>query len=432
MRFSLSLRLRVALGFALLGMAVSLALGGWLSAASRELEQRLIDDALSAELEDYRARLKRNPQSLPPLTTVVRGYVARDPDDADAVPEELRDLPAGRYTLTLGGLSYRVAVADADGRRLYMLHNRAQVGIREQRFLAFLLIGIAVTALASAAGGWWLAGRVISPVGELARRVRERGADDLSTPLAEGLPRDEVGELAHAFERYLERLRAFVEREQAFAADASHELRTPLAVIQGAVEVLQGDAHLNEATHRRVERIARATRGMTDLTTALLMLARERPGGAREVEPCAVDEVLREVVELHRPLLRHKPVAIECRIGAHPTIPAERPLLAIALGNLVRNACTYTDQGRVEIRLEPERVTVADTGPGIPPEELCCLFEHTRRARRTTRGAGIGLPLVKRIADRQGWRIEVESREGRGARFHLLFAPPGAGTAAEP
>jgi signal transduction histidine kinase len=291
-------------------VAVSLGLGGWIYYTSRDLESRLIDEALGAETDDYRARLARNPRSLPPMTATVRGYLLRPDAPRDEIPPELRPLPYGRFTRKVGDVGYRVAIAPSTEGVIYMLHSRAQVEYREQQIFAALLFGIAATALLSAAGGWWLAGRVISPVGELARRVRERDAADLETPFAEGLPEDEVGELAHAFERYLARMRAFVERERAFAADASHELRTPLAVIQGAVEVLQADAELDPKLRPRIDRMARAVRGMADLTTTLLMLARERPGPARSVLPCAVDEVLREVVEQHQHLLRHKPVAM--------------------------------------------------------------------------------------------------------------------------
>lgn len=126
---------------------------------------------------------------------------------------------------------------------------------------------------------------------------------------------------------------------------------------------------------------------------------------------------------MHRPLLRHKPVSVALEIAAEPRLAVERPLLAIALGNLVRNACTYTEQGTVSIRLDATEVSVTDTGPGIPTEELCCLFEHGERSRRTVRGAGIGLPLVKRIADRQGWTVSVDSQPGQGATFTLRFAP---------
>lgn len=426
--FRATLRLRVAAGFAVLGVAVSLALGGWLHLASRDLEQRLIDEALGAELEDYLARLSRNPDSLPPDTATLRGYVQR-PDDVDeAVPPALRDLPAGRYTLDLDGVSFRVAVHEGPNGTLVMLHNRSQVTHREERFALILLLGMALATLVSAAGGWWLAGRVIAPVRELAERVRAReplgedgaaGRSDPSATHGVHLPNDEVGELAQTIEGYMRQLRAFVERERAFVSNASHELRTPLAVIQGAVEVLQADSRLDERTLRRVDRIGRATRGMTDLTTALLMLARE--GHASPPSGCAVDAVLAEVVELYRPLVLHKPVALECVVDAHPVLAVERPLLAIALGNLVRNACAYTEQGRVVATLDATGVRVEDTGPGIPAEELGCLFEQDPGCRRRVRGEGIGLPLVKRIADHQGWRVSVASLPGQGTSFRLEF-----------
>jgi signal transduction histidine kinase len=422
MNFSLGLRVRVAAGFALLCVAVSLALGGWIYVTSRDVEHRLIDEALSAETEDYKARLARNPNSLPPMTAAVRGYLLRPGDPMDEIPEELRRLGEGRYTRKVDDIGYRVAIAPSTEGTIYMLHSRAQVEYRKQRLFALVLLGIAAAALLSAFGGWWLAGQVIAPVRELARRVRERDASDIDAPFADGLPHDEVGELAQAFERYLSRLHAFVERERAFSADASHELRTPLAVIQGAIEVLQADEQMDPKVRPRVERMARAVRGMSDLTTTLLMLARERPGSARDVAPCPAEEVLRDVVEQHHHLLRHKPVTVDLEIHGVPEVRVERPLLAIAFGNLVRNAFAYTERGRVTITLTDQGVTVADTGPGVPPEDLCCLFEHTDRSRRTTRGAGIGLPLVKRIADRQGWRVTVTSQAGEGAEFSLLFA----------
>lgn len=423
---NLSLRLRVAAGFALLGLAVSLGLGTWVYLTSRDIEHRLIDDALSAELEDYRARLARNPKSLPPMTATVRGYRRQPGESVDEVPPELRPLAEGWYTLNVGDGDFRVAVASGGGSRIYMLHSRAQAEVRARRLLLVVILGVIATALLSAGGGLWLAGRVIAPVGELARRVRERDPADLATPFAEGLPHDDVGELAHAFERYLARLRAFVERERAFAADASHELRTPLAVIQGAVEVLQGNDRLDARTRSRIARVERAVRGMADLTTTLLMLARERPDATRRVPPCAVDEVLREVVEQHQHLLLHKPVELDLKIAGRPHVVVERPLLAIALGNLVRNAFAYTERGRVCVTLDAREVVVADTGPGVPPEDVPHLFEHTDRTRRTTRGAGIGLFLVKRIADRQGWRIGVTSAIGEGATFRLVFEPAGS------
>jgi signal transduction histidine kinase len=426
-RFRLTLRLRVAAGFALLGLAVSLLLGGWLYVASRDLEQRLIDEALGAELEDYLARLSRNPQSLPPETATIRGYLVRPSQGlaapGDPTPPELDGLTQGRHTLEVGGVSYRIAVHQGPDATLFMLHSRAQLALREQRLALMLILGMTLTTLLSAAGGWWLAGRVTAPVRGLAERVRGRDPTDPVPPESPDLPDDEVGELARTIDGYLRRLRAFVERERTFVSSVSHELRTPLAVIQGAVEVLESDQGLDGRTRERVGRISRAARGMTDLTTALLVLAREGQGQTSPPTPCALDEVLAECVELHRPLLRHKPVTIEYHVEAHPILTVARPLLSIALGNLLRNACTYTDQGQVCVTLSESEVRIDDTGPGIPPEEMDCLFGPDLGCRRTVRGEGIGLPLVKRIADGQGWRITAENRAGQGASFRLRFVP---------
>lgn len=421
-----TLRLRVAAGFAVLGLAVSLALSGWLLWATRDLEHRLIDQALGAELEDYLARLARNPQSLPPETATLRGYLMRGhqgtPFQLEEPPPELVELPPGRHTLEVEGVSYRVAVHQSQDATLYMLHSRAQLAERERRFALLLLAGVTLMALLSAAGGWWLAGRVTAPVRELAERVRGRDPADPMAPLGANLPQDEVGELARTIDGYLRRLRAFVERERTFVGSVSHELRTPLAVIQGAVEVLESDPSLKGRTLERVDRIARAARGMADLTTALLVLAREGRGQSNPPTACAVDEVLAECVELSRPLLQHKPVILVCSIQARPVLGVARPLLAIAVGNLLRNACTYTEQGEVRVTLTDSEIRVEDTGPGIPAQEIGCLFSGDLGCLRTVRGEGIGLPLVKRIADDQGWRISAENRAGVGASFRLRFA----------
>lgn len=415
-----SLRLRVAIGFALLGGGVSVAFGSWVYLTSRDLDRRLVDDALTAEVQDYRARLARNPASLPPMTATLRGYLYRE-GLPDPRPGALRSLVEGRHEVGVDGASYRVAVVEDGGATLYMLHNRSQVAKREARLLLVIVGGIALTLVLSAIWGWWLAERVIAPVGELARRVRERPPTDLDSPFADGLPQDEVGELAHAFERYLARMRAFIERERSFSADASHELRTPLAVILGAVEVLQNTEGLDERLVERLERIERAARGMSDLIATLLTLARERPDDVGGTIACSVNEVVAEVVEQHRHILGSKPISLSFQEREQLTLVVERPLLAIAIGNLVRNAIIHTDEGTVTIVLEDGGLSVADAGRGISSEELATLFDRTQTSNRSARGVGIGLPLVRRIAARQGWSLSATNRPGGGAKFRIFF-----------
>ena len=180
MRFIRSLRYRVALAFALFGGLVSLLLATGLYIASHNLEERLVDESLTAELEDYIARRTRNPHSVPPATATIHGYVLRltqggagaegdGGTDDWAVPDAVRMLEPGRHHLDLAGVPHRAAVADHGGSRFYLLYNIELLQRREQYFVAILAAGIVVMALMSAAGGLWLAGRVIAPVGELRR-----------------------------------------------------------------------------------------------------------------------------------------------------------------------------------------------------------------------------------------------------------------------
>jgi signal transduction histidine kinase len=420
MRFRRSLRYRVAIAFALFGGLVSLLLAVGLYIASHDLEARLIDESLTAELEDYSARRRRNPQSLPPATATVRGYVLSRGERSMDIPPALLQLSPGRHDLTLDGIPYHVAVADEGGSRFYLLYDQTLLQRRERHFLAFLAAAIGAMVLISAAGGLWLARRTISPVTELAQRVRGLKPEDWPTPLGEDFPQDEVGELARAFDRYLARLRAFIERERAFTADVSHELRTPMAVIQGAAEVLLADDALPHSVRERVLRIERGAREMAELTAALLVMAREEQAGTPSPPLCQVDEVLQEAVEKHRYLLQHKPLEVEVDIRSHPCLPVERPVLCMALGNLIRNAFSYTAGGHIQVRLDADRVIVEDTGAGIRAEDLGRIFERHYRGA-ASRGAGIGLSLVKRVCDRYGWRVQIESQEGRGTQVQLLF-----------
>jgi len=420
MRFQHSLRYRVAVGFAVVSSLVSLLLAATLYFAAHDVSQRLIDETLTAELDDYVARRERNPVSIPPSTVTVHGYVSRQGDDHASIPAELRELQPGWHDLQLGETPYRVVVMDRLGERYFLLHDISLQERRENRFLIFLGTGVLLMALLSAGIGLWLAGRVIAPVTELAHCVRSSSANQRPACLAENFPNDEVGELARVFESYIARLRAFVERERMLAADLSHELRTPLAVVQGATEVLLEDETLSSRHRERLERIERAIHDMTDLGTALLLMAREESGETVS-SLCPVAEILDESLEKHRHLVQNKPVDLVLDIQAPSLrLRIERALLYIVISNLLRNAITFTERGEVRVSLFDDRLVVEDTGSGISVGDQERLFQ--RHFKGTPKGTGIGLSLVKRICDHYGWEIQLESRGGNGTRAEIHFA----------
>lgn len=414
-----SLHFKLALTFAVFGAMVSLLLSLGLHFVAHNLGERLIDETLQAEIDDYISRRARNPNSLPPSTLSISGYVLAMGEPANRVPIALRDLAPGKYELMLESTPYRVAVADRKGERYFMLFNEVRQRHREQSFQNYLIAAATIMVLVSAGVGWWLAGLIVSPISVLTRRVSRAHPEEDTIDVSSGIPPDEIGLLAGVFGSYLKRMRAFIDREREFTADVSHELRTPLAVVQGVVEIMEDDRRLSEKQHERIARIARANREMIALTNALLLMAREESAPELVQQSSDLCEIVRASIEMHRPLL-HSETRTELKCEAHPAIPADATLLGVVVGNFIRNAFSYTKSGLVSISITPNALIITDTGDGIPANELDKVFRRYFKGADSS-GAGIGLSLAKRICDRYGWISSIESVAGVGTSVRLSF-----------
>ncbi len=343
----------------------------------------------------------------------------RTADSADGVPSYLTALSPGRHEVRVGSLSSRVAVLDRGEARYYLLYDISLQLKREQHFVLQLGLIALVMTLLSALAGVVLSGALVAPVANLATQVRYLRPEDWDKPLAAHFHDREIEELAGVFDRQIVRMRAFMERERAFGADMSHELRTALAVILSATEVLLSDEGLSEKQKMRIQRIERASRDMAELGAALLLMARE--GYSQAGGGCQVAQVVREAVEKHRYLLGSKPVEVVVETDPGLVVPADCGLVDILVSNLVRNAFSYTVTGSVAIRQDAHALMVSDSGRGIPTAAVDQVFlRHFRDS--TSTGAGIGLSLVKRICDRYGWRVRLESGEQQGTTVRVVFS----------
>jgi signal transduction histidine kinase len=343
----------------------------------------------------------------------------RQAGETNGVPDYLARLPPGRHEVRVGDLFYRAAVLDRDNTRYYLLYDISLKLKREQRFAQQLSIVAVAMTLLSTLLGFFLSGAVVAPVAKLAAQVRHRRPENWDQPLAEHFHDREIEELASVFDRQLSRMRAFMERERAFGADMSHELRTALAVILSATEVLLDDDTLNDKQKARVQRIERAARDMAELGTALLLMAREdhtQPGSG-----CQVSAVVEEAVEKQHLLLGSKPVTVDVQTDPALVVAADCGLVDILVSNLIRNAFSYTDAGNVTVRQDSRSLVISDTGRGLPADAIDQAFlRHFRDI--SSSGAGIGLSLVKRICDRYGWLVRLESGELRGTTVTVVFA----------
>jgi heavy metal sensor kinase len=295
-----------------------------------------------------------------------------------------------------------------------------------------LAMGIPFAAGLAVAGGYFLAGRVLSPVGAMADKARELTADSLGERLPVGNPQDEFGRLATVFNDTLSRLHDAFDRLRRFAADASHELRTPLTAMRSVGEIAL-QAPLDPVEYRDVigsmlEEVDRLTR----LVDSLLLLTRADSGAARPVrEVVELAALADNVVEHLRVLAEEKQQSLSVHAGAPVQAVCDPAILQLGLMNLLHNAIKYTPKGgAIDIRAKATAsgqpsIEVQDSGPGIPAAHRERIFERFYRVdpgrARESGGTGLGLAIARWAVAANGGRIELESGEARGSLFRIVL-----------
>lgn len=388
--------------------------------ASALLEGVLIRAALKDEVNHFWQQRDTNPSFQLPNTRNLRGYVN------DSAPAELRTMPLGYHEWDSDGLEYVVNVTERNGQKLYLVFDRTNVSRLASYYGLVPLAAVLLVLYVSTWLGFRRLRRAVSPMITLARKVREledapanlEGLDSLKVPADAD---EEVRELTEALLRYSQRLAHFLERERQFTRDASHELRSPLTVIRMATSLLLEDPDASESRRRTAQRIQRACHDMEELTQAFLLLARETETGL-PVEAICVNDLIADEVERAKLLAGEKPVTAEVR-GAHRMyLEAPEKVLSILIGNLLRNAFLYTDEGQVVVEIGERQVRVRDTGVGIPATKIEEMFRPFVRGEGRHRGGhGVGLTIVRRLSDRFGWPISVESTPGVGTTVTIDF-----------
>ncbi len=300
--------------------------------------------------------------------------------------------------------------------------------LRETAKLGF--VAVIVLAL-NLAGGWWIVGRALRPVVAITRTANMIADGDLSERINTRDTASELGALAQVLNRTFSRLQESFARQARFTADASHELRTPVAVIlaesRGTLSRPRDPAAYQDALNVCAETAA----GMGKLIDALLQLARLDSG---EHLPQRTRTALAPLIATAIEPLRTGRVQLTTALDeVHALVDPD--LMRQVVVNLVCNAIEYTpDGGTVSLELRggdldtPALLRISDTGCGIPPEHLPHLFDRFHRVdpARTDRHFGLGLSIVKAIADAHGATLEIQSTPGLGSTCTLRI-PAAAG-----
>jgi signal transduction histidine kinase len=290
------------------------------------------------------------------------------------------------------------------------------------------LLALAGTTALAVALGWFIAGRVLAPVKRMTEVAHSVTDERLSERVAPEGPHDELRELGETLDAMLDRLRESLEAQRRFVANASHELRSPLTVIRTETEVTLADPDASAADFREMAGVVLEATDRTEaLLDGLMVLARSQRGllPARPVDLCLVS---RRAAAGGMAAARAAGVRIHVEADGSATVDGDEPLLERLVANLVDNAVRYNEAGgwvvvRAGAHDAGAAVEVENSGQHVPAEAMERLtqpFERLHRARET-RGSGLGLSIVRAVAEAHGATLGIAARDEGGLCVRVTF-----------
>jgi len=350
-----------------------------------------------------------------------RAAAANDPDLVLTVPR-------------LGKYGARAAAHRIGGGHMYLalaVEPLDSIAASLQVVRRVLFLALPFLLALAAIGGYWLSTRSLAPLGWMAQQSRKISGSNLHTRLAIGDAADELTMLAASFNELLSRLDQSFESMRRFVADASHELRTPIAVIRGEADVALSHDRPAAEYRESLAIVLDESRRLSRLVDDLLNLARADAGHVRlQVREFYFNDLLAECCRSVQSLAAARRIDLECRAGGDVPFSGDEELLRRLVVNLLDNAIRYTPSGgKVTAELEAHgadvRVRVSDTGVGIAPEAASHVFERFYRAdkarSRDEGGFGLGLSIVKWIAESHHGGVELTSRPEAGTTFTVTL-----------
>jgi signal transduction histidine kinase len=404
MRWRIALAVTALVTLAIVALSVSLLL------MMEEREEAFANAVLEQQIGHSMAMWKVSPAAAFPNTPDMRLYRIPHAGEAGEVPVRYRELALGNHEVFEDGREFHVAVRSDEAARYVLFYDVQEHEDRLRGMIVITVTGAVPIVLATLLLGYLLSGRLAARLEALAHRAENGGEGSYARP---GMERELLA-IARALDAQELRQAELLRRERDFSADLAHELRTPLAGIRSDAELLAGLPGLPEAVSRRAGRIIGSVDRIKALSDSLLLLAREaRP---QLLEPVA----LAPLVEACWPdVAAGRPARLRLELPPDGCVMADPALLDLVVRNLLDNACRHAGDGEVCCRLDGTVLTVADGGPGFPPEALERVFDRFHRGPGGR--YGLGLALVRHVCLACGWRASAANAPQGGARVSVDF-----------
>jgi heavy metal sensor kinase len=296
---------------------------------------------------------------------------------------------------------------------------------------AIMWILAPLVLLVGAMGGWSLSRSALRPIDEVIAIAERRTAQNMGERMPERDVDDELGRLIRTLNRTADRVTASFEQIKNFSWNVAHELKTPLTILRGEAELALAGPQTPEDAQRLSTTYLEETVRLSGIVDDLLTLAQADAGQAHvDRQPVRVEDLIEDLRDDAAILASEKKLAVELPENASATVLGDAARLRRLFRSLLANAVRYTDSGgTIRIRSRREggnvRISIEDTGIGIPAESLPLIFDRFYRAdparSRDRGGSGLGLSLARWIAESHGGTITAESTVGRGSTFTVTL-----------
>ncbi|HEX5538455.1 MAG TPA: HAMP domain-containing sensor histidine kinase [Methylophilaceae bacterium] len=415
---------RIIIAFVLMTLVISGLFSVSIVVIVHYVEEQLVSNEMDNELSEI---LEQGKDLQNPLNLGTHEQFFASDITGSAIPPLFAGVEDGFSEVEQGDQAFYAYKRTINGDSYVLVQDQQLFEARENVLFYGVLASFLLSLLAAWAVGWLVARRVIAPVVRLAQQVRHR---DQLLPLAPALAaeyaNDEVGHLAQAFDNTLGQLRASFEREHLFTSDVSHELRTPLMIIASSCELLLEANHLNQNMLDQVMRISQASAEMRELVQTFLMLARGNQEESRMAASITLAMAAENQAKRWAAKFEDKGLTFSViQQGAANPGFYNQIFLNTVISNLLRNALYYTETGTVRLVMDASGFSIEDTGIGIPIDQQQRIFQpFVRGTQARGEGSGLGLSLVKRICQHEGWQVSLSALPDQGSVFRIQLNPP--------
>jgi len=462
---NLSIRVKITLWFTAILVFIASCTYVIVFSVNRQLVQKTIRDELIRTVEDnvdeveyYKNIGKIDPQEVDYYMAFGSGYLEIDDDFLDKVNEVYTSLynegatllygenPISRHTADLQFSDAKIQHLSIHDTLYYVFDRKLTLEGLEGLWLRgvvsenqgmtqmaditrLLLLFLPLFVVISVVGGYLFARRMLRPIQKISdAAARIGGSGDLKERIEIGAGKDELHQLAAGFNEMFQRLENAFEAERQFTSDASHELRTPVSVITAQCEMTLEETRSVEEYELALRTIQRQGRKMSRLINDMLDFTRlEMRAESYAQESVDMTELVQSV-SFDMALIKEKNITLKCEAREGVCMQGNRQLLSRLLANLISNAYRYgKEDGFIYVNLkqtgQETELSVSDNGIGISAEEQTKIFRrfYQEDNSHSGMGTGLGLSMAYEIAQSHGGEIRVESEEGKGSKFSVIF-----------